>query len=299
MKVIVMIKANEKSEAGVMPSEKYMSLMGKYNEELVNAGIMLSGEGLHPSSKGKRVMFSGDTTTVTDGPFAETKEIIAGFWMWRVQSMKEAVEWARRIPAPPEEDRVEGEIGIVEIRQVFDAEDFGEAFTPELMEHEAGLRAQTMGLNKPRYEDGKTMIIAGMNKRYNMENRMDISSQWQQFLPQTGSIPDAVSTGTYGVSYNQDSDCSFDYLSGVEVSTVDHLPNQYDHVSIPANRHVVFTHTQHVSSITQTIDTILNQWVPDCGLKIADAPFFIHHKDEFNRLTGMGGIEIWIPIQHS
>lgn len=298
MKVIVMIKANEKSEAGVLPSEKYMAEMGKYNEELVNAGIMLAGEGLHPSSKGKRIMFSGDFTTVTDGPFAETKEIIAGFWMWRVKSMDEAVEWAKKIPAPPIEEQTEGEVGIVEIRQVFEAEDFGEAFTPELMEHEAGLRAQTIGLNKPRYEDRNAMTIAGIKNRYNMDNRMNISSQWQNFFSLIDSVPGKVNPSTYGVSFNQDSDCSFDYISGVEVSHADHLPEQFDSVTIPASRYAVFTHSAHVSSITDTIDKILNQWMPDCELKIVDTLSFICHKDEFNRLTGMGGVEIWIPIQN-
>ena len=133
MRVMVLIKADKDTEAGVMPSEQLLTEMGKYNEELVKAGVMLAGEGLHPSSKGKRVRFSGDKRTVIDGPFAETKELIAGFWLWQVRSMDEAVEWLKRAPF----DQTE-----VEIRQVFEAEDFGAEFTPELRKQEEHLRAQ-------------------------------------------------------------------------------------------------------------------------------------------------------------
>ncbi len=136
MRVMVMIKADKDSEAGVMPSTELLTEMGKYNEELVKAGVMLAGEGLQPSSKGKRVRFSGDKRTVIDGPFAEAKELIAGFWIWKVNSMDEAVEWVKRCPNPM---GVESEI---EIRPVFEAEDFGEEFTPELREQEERLRAQ-------------------------------------------------------------------------------------------------------------------------------------------------------------
>ena len=136
MRVMVLIKANQDTEAGVMPSEQLLAEMGAYNEQLVKAGIMLAGEGLHPSSKGKRVRFSGDKRTVIDGPFAETKELIAGFWLWEVRSIEEAVEWVKRCPNP-----MEGESEI-EIRQIFEADDFGENLTPELREAEERLRAQ-------------------------------------------------------------------------------------------------------------------------------------------------------------
>lgn len=136
MRVMVVVKANEDSEAGVMPSEQMLSEMGKYNEELVKAGVMLAGEGLHPSSKGKRVEFSGGKKTVIDGPFTESKELIAGFWLWQVRSMDEAVEWVKRMPSP-HEGQAE-----VEIRPVFEADDFGEEFTPELREQEERLRKQ-------------------------------------------------------------------------------------------------------------------------------------------------------------
>ena len=133
---MVMVKANEDSEAGVMPSTEMLTEMGKYNEELVKAGVMLAGEGLHPSSKGKRVRFSGTGRSVVDGPFAETKELIAGFWMFRCASKEEAIEWVKRCPNP-----MQGESEI-EIRQVFENEDFGAEFTPELREQEDRIRAQ-------------------------------------------------------------------------------------------------------------------------------------------------------------
>jgi len=137
MKVIVLVKATKNSEAGVMPSEKLLADMGRFNEELVKAGVMLAGEGLHPSSKGKRVAFSGTEPKVIDGPFPETKELIAGFWIWQVESMDEAVAWARKCPSP-----MPGEEGVLEIRQVFEAEDFGKEFTPELRAQEERLRAE-------------------------------------------------------------------------------------------------------------------------------------------------------------
>ena len=142
MRVMVIIKANEVSEAGVLPGEKMLTEMGKFNEELVKAGVMLAGEGLHPSSKGKRVRFSGAQKSVIDGPFAETKELIAGFWLWQVRSMEEAVEWVKRIPAPNEGDPGFDEVSEIEIRPVFEASDFGAEFTPELREQEERLRAQ-------------------------------------------------------------------------------------------------------------------------------------------------------------
>jgi hypothetical protein len=141
MRVMVLIKADKDTEAGVMPSEQLLADMGKYNEELVKAGIMLAGEGLHPSSKGARVRFSGDKRTVVDGPFSETKELIAGFWLWQVRSMDEAIEWVKRCPNPT------GAESTVEIRPVFEAEDFGAEFTPELREQEERLRAEIAARN--------------------------------------------------------------------------------------------------------------------------------------------------------
>lgn len=136
MRCMVIIKASKDSEAGKMPDEKLLTAMGNYNEELVKAGIMQAGEGLHPSSKGARVRFAGDQRLVIDGPFAETKELIAGFWLWKVKSLAEAIDWVKRCPNPMNEDCE------VEIRPVFEADDFGAEYTPELREQEDRLRAQ-------------------------------------------------------------------------------------------------------------------------------------------------------------
>jgi hypothetical protein len=137
MKVMVLVKASKSSEAGVMPSTELLTEMGKFNEELVKAGVMLAGEGLQPTSKGARVRFSGKKRDVIDGPFTETKELIAGFWLWKVNSLQEAINWLKRCPNPHDEETE------VEIRPLFEADDFGEAMTPELREQEAKLRAET------------------------------------------------------------------------------------------------------------------------------------------------------------
>ena len=144
MRVMVIVKATKNSEAGIMPSEKLFADMGKFNESLVKAGIMLAADGLHPSSRGKRVRFSGGKKTVIDGPFTETKELIAGYWIWQVKSMEEALEWVRRCPDP-----MPGEESEIEIRPVFETEDFGKEFTPELRDQEKRLRAEMDRQRKP------------------------------------------------------------------------------------------------------------------------------------------------------
>ena len=141
MRFMIMVKATPDSEAGIMPGEELLTAMGNYNEELVKAGIMQAGEGLHPSSRGARVHFSGKNRTVTDGPFAETKELVAGFWLWKCASLQEAIDWVKRCPNPMLTD------SDIEIRQVFEAEDFGEAFTPELREQEERMRAKVAKAN--------------------------------------------------------------------------------------------------------------------------------------------------------
>ena len=142
MRFMILVKATRDSEAGVMPSEQLLAEMGQFNEELVKAGVMQAGEGLYPSSKGARVRFSGNSRNVVDGPFAETKELVAGFWIWQCASLQEAIDWVKRCPNPmPGESEIE-------IRQVFEASDFGEAFTPELREQEERLRAQVAGQAK-------------------------------------------------------------------------------------------------------------------------------------------------------
>jgi hypothetical protein len=144
MRFMVIVKATPNSEAGTMPSQKLLAAMGAFNEELVKAGVMLAGEGLQPSSKGARVKFSGGTRTVIDGPFAETKELIAGFWLWQCKSKDEAIEWVKRCPDP-----MPGEESVIEIRQVFEADDFGAELTPELRQQEQRLRTQAAKLSSP------------------------------------------------------------------------------------------------------------------------------------------------------
>jgi len=139
MRFMIIVKADKNTEAGVLPSTELLTAMGKYNEELAKAGVLLAGEGLHPSSKGARVKFSGATRTVIDGPFTEAKDLIAGFWLWQVKSKEEAIEWVKRCPNPT------GQESEMEIRAVFEADDFGPAFTPELREQEERLRAQVAG----------------------------------------------------------------------------------------------------------------------------------------------------------
>jgi len=144
MRFMVIVKATPNSEAGIMPSQKLLAAMGAFNEELVKAGVMLAGEGLQPSSKGARVKFSGGTRTVIDGPFVETKELIAGFWLWQCKSKDEAIEWVKRCPDP-----MPGEESVIEIRQVFEADDFGAELTPELRQQEQRLRTQAAKLSSP------------------------------------------------------------------------------------------------------------------------------------------------------
>ena len=146
MRVMVIVKASKASEAGEMPDEKMLTDMGRFNEELVNAGIMLAGEGLHPTSRAKRIRFSGSNRTVIDGPFPETKELIAGFWIWKVNSMDEAIEWARRCPNPHVDDSE------LEIRQIFEEEDFGAEFTPELREQERRIREKAEKVEREKGE---------------------------------------------------------------------------------------------------------------------------------------------------
>ena len=290
MKVMVIVKATQSSEAGELPSEELLREMGQYNEELVKAGIMLSGEGLHPSSKGVRIRFSGDLRIRTDGPFSQTEELIAGFWLWRVKSMEEAVEWVKRCPNPMKE------VSDIEIRQVFEAEDFGDNFTPELREKEAVMRAQTLGLGTPRYENGKEMTIAGLKESYTGETRGNISEQWKRFLPQVQKIAGSMHPPMFGVCWSSGSHSGIDYLTGVEVHPGETLPADLASVRLEPSRYVVFEHAGHVSSLGQTLDDIWMKWAPDCGLNIAEAPWFERYPENFDPKTSTSGIEIRIPI---
>jgi len=291
MKVMVIVKATKASEAGEMPSEKLLTEMGKFNEELVNAGIMEAGEGLHPSAKGARVAFSGKNRTVIDGPFAETKELIAGFWLWKVKSLDEAIEWVKRCPNPHEEDCE------VEIRPVFSADDFGPEFTPELREQEAAIRAKTLGLGPIRFEAGRELKIAGVSEHYTMETRQNIPAHWQRFAPHLGKVPGQIGGSSYGVCLNAGADGSFDYLTGVEVEGVKNLPAGFTSTTLGPRRYAVFTHEGNVDVLPQAIDTIWTKWVPDAGLKIAAAPCFERYTEAFDPQRGQGGIEVWIPLE--
>lgn len=291
MKVMVFVKASNDSEAGVMPTQQLLTDMGNYNEELVKAGILLSAEGLHPSSKGVRVRFSGKNRTVVDGPFAETKELVAGFWMWEVKSMQEAIDWVKRCPNPMLED------SDIEIRPVFSAADFGDALTPELKEQEAAMRAKAFGLSIPKFQQGPKLLIAGFNETYTFETRVGIPDQWQRFAPHIGKVPGQVGMKTYGVCWNFKEGCGFDYLCGVEVSDIKSLPAGFSHVTLEPQRYAVFSHDEHYSSIPKTCETIWSKWLPDADVQPAAVPAFERYTEEFNPQTGKGGIEIWVPIQ--
>jgi AraC family transcriptional regulator len=293
MKVMVIVKASKNSEAGVMPSQQLLTEMGKFNEELVKAGIMLDASGLHPSSKGVRVQFEGKNRTVINGPFAETKELIGGYWIWQVKSMQEAVEWLKRCPNPHEEG------GIVEIRPMFTPEDFGEALTPELKA--CGEKLQTemdsYQLDPPRIEIGRDLLIAGFNATYTFETRKNIPSQWERFAPLIGKVPAQVGKISYGVCWNYKAGSGFDYLTGVEVSDSSKLPADFSQIRIPAQRYAVFTHRKHYSAIPNTLDAIWKKWLPNSGYVPSASPSFERYTEEFDPKTGMGGTEIWVPIQ--
>ena len=291
MRFMILVKATKDSEAGVMPSEQLLTEMGNFNEELVKAGVMLAGEGLHPTSKGARVRFSGGQRTVIDGPFAETKELVAGYWLWQCKSKEEAIGGSSDVRIRTDED------GEVEIRPLFEAEDFGAEFTPELRRQEAGIRAQALDLGAPRFEHAKEIVVAGLNESYTFENRDKIPRQWERFAPKIGTVSGQIGRVSYGVCWNVSAGRGFEYLSGVEVEDAEGLPAEFAKVRLPAGEYAVFTHRDNVSAIGNTIDKIWNEWVPQAGLKVASAPCFERYTEEFNPKTGMGGMEIWIPLE--
>ncbi len=250
MKVIVIVKATKASEAGELPSEELLTEMGQYNEELIKAGIMLDGGGLHPSSQGVRVRFSGENRTVIEGPFAATNHLVAGYWIWRVDSMAQAIDWVKRCPNPLKED------SDIEIRRLFEADDFGDSFTPELREQEAAILAQTIGLNCPRFENGGKLLIAGLNHCYSSQTASEIPTQWVRFVERLQSIAGLNSNVSYGVVWNCNDSSDFDYVSGVEVSADMALPSDFFSLTIPASRYVVFEHSGQVSKLAQTVDMI-------------------------------------------
>ncbi|QDU94902.1 GyrI-like domain-containing protein [Lignipirellula cremea] len=291
MKVMVIVKATPDSEAGNLPSQELLAEMGQYNQELVQAGIMLAGEGLHPTSRGYRVRFSGKNRTVTQGPFTETNELIAGYWLWQVKSMEDAIEWVKRCPNPMLVD------SDIEIRQVFAMEDFAEmdpsgeirAAEQEMLDEVARYQ-----LEPPRFENGRELLIAGEQNSYTQDTRSQIPAQWERFTP---LLPGRQGTEAYGVCWSDDPTCGFEYLSGVEVSNADSLPEGTSHVRLPAQRYAVFTHPGHVSGLAQTLDAIWKKWLPNSSHQAAKAPFFERYTDDFVPETGEGGVEIWIPLQ--
>jgi predicted transcriptional regulator YdeE len=286
-----MVKATPSSEAGKMPTEQLIADMTQYNEELMMAGIMKAGEGLKPTSQAVRVRFSGKDRTVIDGPFAETKELVAGYWIWEVKSMEEAIEWVKRCPNPMEED------SDIDIRPIYGAEDFGEEFTPQLREQEAALRATLLGLGPVRFEQSEGRRIAGDSKRYNKETMEKIPEQWHEFSANFGKIPGQIGTDAFGVSYNTSPECEFDYLTGVQVGEGAQIPSGFSSVDLPASRYAVFTHNAPVSEMPKAFETIWSEWVPECGLPVSRGACFEKYSEEFNPNTGMGGMEIWIPLE--
>jgi predicted transcriptional regulator YdeE len=290
MRFMVLVKASKESEAGQLPSAELLAKMTEFNEQLIKAGVLLAGDGLQASSKGARVRFSGTARAVVDGPFAETKELIAGYWIWQCKSLQEAIGWVKRCPNPHE-----GESEI-EIRQVFEAADFGAEFPPGLREQEAAQRAEVLGLRRPRFEDGRALRIAGINQSYTVENRMQIPAQWQRFVPHMGRIAGQVDAYAYGVCWNDKLGFDFDYLCGVEVRDAGTLPRGFVTLELPPQRYAVFDHSGHISNIANTIDAIWSKWVPTSGLQAAKAPCFERYTPAFDPLKGMGGIELWIPV---
>lgn len=292
MKVMVIVKASKDSEAGTLPSTELLTAMGKFNDELAKAGIMLDAAGLTPSSRGARVHFSGASRTVIDGPFAETKELIAGFWIWKVQSLQEAIEWVKKCPNPMLED------SDIEIRPFFEIEEFGEAYTPELQEQGACTWATSLGLEVPEFRQSPELVIGGINQHYDAETRIGIPQQWARFVDLAGSIPGLSGNTFYGVCWNSTAAGEFDYLTGFEVTNSASLPSGFTSMTLTSRRYAVFAHNSHVSTIPKTIDLIWSRWAPDCGLKIASAtPCFERYTSDFNPGTGMGGMEIWIPLE--
>lgn len=290
MKVMVIVKATPSSEAGELPSHELLTEMGNFNEALAKAGILLDGAGLHPSSRGARVRFSDQNRAVMDGPFAETKELIAGYWLWQVKNLQEAIEWVKKCPNPMRED------SDIEIRPLYEADELGEAFTPELRQQEAAAFATGLGLSFPQFVDRPETLVGGLNASYTMETRTRIPQQWNHFAPRIGSVPGQVGGDSYGVSWNFKADSDFQYLAGVAIADAALLPADLTSVVLPAGRYAVFQHSGHVSTMARTLDTIWSKWVPKCGLNISPGPCFERYTTEFNSCTGLGGMELWIPL---
>ncbi len=290
MKVMVIVKASKSSEAGELPSTEMLAAMGEFNQKLVEAGVMVDGAGLRPSREGARVRFSGTERLVTDGPFAETKELIAGYWIWNVQSIEEAIEWVKQCPNPmPEESDIE-------IRRFYEVEDFGPAFTAELREKEAVQRAVLLGLQAPNFCDVEEMIVVGMNQSYDMVSRSAIPQQWDRFNDRTKPLGISPSADYFGVSWKCDSQGNFEYLVGTKASEIREVPADFTSLTIPAGRYVVFEYVEHISKFPSFPQKVFKQWAPESGITIGPGPWLERYTPKFDPAVGVGGIELWIPI---
>jgi predicted transcriptional regulator YdeE len=294
MKVMVMVKATPSSEAGMPPPEGLFEAMNAYNEELVKHGIMLAGEGLKPSSAGARVRFSGGNRTVTDGPFAETNELVAGYWLWQVKSMEEAIEWVKRCPNPMPEDSE------IEIRPLYEMADYAD-WDPsgELIAAEEKMREEIARytLEPPRFETGAALRIVGFNGTYTFETRTDIPSQWERFGPHCHNLPGANNDHAYGVCWNYRAGVGFDYLTGMAMDGDAPVPEGMVELRLAPARYAVFTHSGNVSTIADTLDAIWSKWLPNSGHEAADAPSFERYDARFDPMTGDGGFEVWVALK--
>ncbi|HAN98683.1 MAG TPA: hypothetical protein DCQ98_15150 [Planctomycetaceae bacterium] len=290
MKVMVIVHATASSEAGEMPSAEMFEAMGRYNEQLIEAGIMVEGAGLKPSSAGARVRFAGTERLVTQGPFAETRELIAGYWLWQVDSLEQAIEWVKRCPNPmPEELEIE-------IRPLFAAEDFVSLMTPEQIEHEATLLAKTLQLAPPRFERIDELRLVGLSQRHPIDDPLGIPGQWESFLPLVGRLGIGDPQVYYGACVACDGSTAFEYVAAVESDRESPLPAELTRVEVPARRYAIFDHHDHVSKLQETFERIWKRWLPESGFRAADAPVLERYGREFDPRTGMGGMEVLIPL---
>jgi len=293
MRFMIIVRANADTEAGVMPGEKLLADMGRFHAELAKSGVLVDASGLKPSAQGWRVKHAGGQATLIDGPFAETKELIAGYTIIKVKSREEAIELSKRFPNPSGE----GRNGEIEVRPFFELEDFSESpAIDRFRELEAAQRAVALGLHLPRFEDGRALRIAGINEAYTMTSRTQIPLQWLRFVPHIGKIAGQVQGYAYGVCWNDKLGFNFDYLTGVEVPDAGVMPEGFTALELKPQRYAVFEHRGHISNLANTIETIWMKWLSESGLKAARAPCFERYTPEFDPQKGIGGIELWIPI---
>lgn len=296
MRVLVLVKASKGNETGVISSDTFIQEMGFYTEALSKAGILLAGEDLLPSSYGIRVRMSGKERTVIHGPFQEIRDLLSAFWIWQVKSMEEAIDWVKKYPNPvPGESSFE-----LEIRPLCTPDNF-ETVSPSGELRFAGDIPRTVSqgrpLDPPSFKQIKEKTIIGHNVTYDMESRTSIPDQWANFVPHLGKVPGQIGKDSYGVSWNFKKGSGFDYLCGVEVNPETAVPSLWARVTLPGQLYAVFTHKEHVSQLPEMIDAIWNDWIPFSGHKPSPKPCFEKYDESFNGETGMGGMEIWVPIE--